>query len=133
MSNADASLFLESDFKIEEWLKRIRNLQDREQADFTAPDSFATTGASTEDIKFEIVSSGNLAPVWKLVRVSSGGSTPLFNTSRDRTQEVIITIGPSGKGADKGNLTGSGQNSALSSEIAAGVARGVRDAFTFPF
>ena len=47
------------------------------------------------EIKFVIVSSGNVTPTWKLVRVSSStGSTPLFGTGRTRTHDVIITIGP---------------------------------------
>jgi hypothetical protein len=49
----------------------------------------------TIEIKFVIVSNGNVTPTWKLVRVSSStGSTPLFGIGRTRTHDVIITIGP---------------------------------------
>lgn len=49
----------------------------------------------TIEIKFIIVSNGNVLPTWKLVRVSSGtGSTPLFGIGRTRNHDVIITIGP---------------------------------------
>ena len=57
-------------------------------------------GATTPDtisieIKFVIVSSGNVTPTWKLLRVSaSSGSAPLFGMGRTRTHDLIITIGP---------------------------------------
>ena len=57
-------------------------------------------GATTPDtisieIKFVIVSSGNVTPTWKLLRVSaSTGSAPLFGMGRTRTHDLIITIGP---------------------------------------
>jgi hypothetical protein len=46
------------------------------------------------EIKFIIVTSGNVTPTWKLVRVSANtGTTPFFNTGRTRTHDLIITIG----------------------------------------
>ncbi|MBU3888056.1 hypothetical protein FM996_00315 [Methylosinus sporium] len=49
----------------------------------------------TLELKFLIVSSGNITPTWRLVRVSANiGNLPLFNTGRTRTHDVIITIGP---------------------------------------
>ena len=48
------------------------------------------------EIKFIIVSNGNISPTWKLVRVTANnGSAPLFATGRTRTHDLIITIGPS--------------------------------------
>jgi hypothetical protein len=47
------------------------------------------------EIKFVIVSSGNLTPTWKLVRLTANnGAGPLFATGRTRTHDLIITIGP---------------------------------------
>jgi hypothetical protein len=57
-------------------------------------------GSTTPDIisieiKFIIVSNGNVTPTWKLLRISANtGNTPLFNLGRTRTHDVIITIGP---------------------------------------
>jgi hypothetical protein len=46
------------------------------------------------EIKFIIVTSGSITPTWKLVRLSANsGSSPLFNTGRTRTHDLIITIG----------------------------------------
>jgi hypothetical protein len=85
----------------------------------------------TLEIKFVIVSSGNVTPTWKLVRVSSGtSSTPLFAIGRTRTHDVIITIGPP---------TDTTRNTHLASQIGVSVANSVQSSamapsntFTFP-
>jgi hypothetical protein len=54
-----------------------------------AQDSF------TREIKFIIISSGNIQPTWKLVQVSANtGSVPFFSTGRTRIHDLLITIGP---------------------------------------
>jgi hypothetical protein len=54
-----------------------------------AQDSFS------QELKFIIVSSGNIQPTWKLVQVSANtGNTPFFSTGRTRTHDLLITIGP---------------------------------------
>jgi hypothetical protein len=65
------------------------------------------------EIKFVIVSSGNITPTWKLLRASANtGSLPFFALGRTRTHDLIITIGPD-------NTTTS--NSNLASQISSGV------------
>jgi hypothetical protein len=53
----------------------------------------AKSDVMSYDIKFKVVSSGNVTPSWDLVRVATTGN-PLFTTSRERTHELLITIGP---------------------------------------
>jgi hypothetical protein len=53
------------------------------------------TDAFSYEIKFVIVSSGNVTPTWKLVQVSANTSGTFFSTGRTRTHDLIITIGPS--------------------------------------
>jgi hypothetical protein len=65
------------------------------------------------EIKFVIVSSGNITPTWKLLKVSANTSSPLFGLGRTRTHDLIVTIGPD-------NTTTS--NSNLASQISSGVA-----------
>jgi hypothetical protein len=49
----------------------------------------------SQEIKFIIVSTGNIQPTWKLVQVSANtGNPPFFSTGRTRTHDLIITIGP---------------------------------------
>ncbi len=53
----------------------------------------------TYEIKFVIVSNGNITPTWKLVNVTaSSGNLPLLNAGRTRTHDLILTFGP---GIDK--------------------------------
>ena len=55
------------------------------------------TDAVSYEIKFIIVSSGNVTPTWKLVQVSANSSGTFFSTGRTRTHDLIITIGPNDK------------------------------------
>jgi len=50
------------------------------------------------EIKFIIVSSGNVTPTWKLVQVNANTSGTFFSTGRTRTHDLIITIGPNDQG-----------------------------------
>lgn len=52
------------------------------------------TDTVTLQLKFVIVSNGNINPTWTLMRVSANTGSPLFSTGRTRTHDVIITIGP---------------------------------------
>jgi hypothetical protein len=68
------------------------------------------------EIKFVIVSNGNVTPTWKLLRVSANtGSTPLFGMGRTRTHDLIITIGPP---------TSTTANTHLASQIGVAVSNG---------
>jgi hypothetical protein len=54
-----------------------------------AQDSFS------QEIKFIIISTGNITPTWKLIQLSANtGNAPFFSTGRTRTHDLIITIGP---------------------------------------
>lgn len=52
------------------------------------------TDAYSYEIKFVIISSGNITPTWKLVQVSANTSGSFFAAGRTRTHDLIITIGP---------------------------------------
>ncbi len=57
------------------------------------------------EIKFIVVTNGNLNPSWKLVRVSADtGSNPLVAAGRTRTHDMILTVGPNTNGTDFANL-----------------------------
>ena len=85
----------EDNFKIYQWLKSTLFLQYTQVANYndSSIGQQGQNGVSTE-IKFEIVSNGNISPAWKIVNVANSGPLPLFSTGRDRTQDIIITIGP---------------------------------------
>jgi hypothetical protein len=93
--SANASIIIDSDLKLDEWLQNIASIEGRKQGKIELPNSFATSGVLSHEIRFEVVTSGNITPVWHLVRVSANtGTGNLFNTSRDRTQDLILTFGP---------------------------------------
>jgi hypothetical protein len=47
------------------------------------------------EIKFAVVTSGSINPVWKLVNLNAGtGSLPLANVGRTRTHDLTLTFGP---------------------------------------
>jgi hypothetical protein len=57
-------------------------------------DSSFKQDSFSEEIKFIIVSSGSITPTWKLIQLSANPNSPFFGTSRTRTHDLIITIGP---------------------------------------
>jgi hypothetical protein len=71
------------------------------------------------EIKFIIVSNGNVTPTWKLVNISANTTGNFFSTGRTRTHDVIITIGPNDNNTIYSHLASqigqavSGGNSAL--------------------
>jgi hypothetical protein len=123
--HANGDLFVQSDLKLKQWLSEaVLGLYTETLEKFpTKPDTSVKNGFLSHDIKFEIISSGNLTPTWKLVRVSTNnGNLPLFSTSRDRTQDLAITMGPT---APQG-LSVPAQNAALAAQIGAAVAAAIK-------
>lgn len=56
-------------------------------------------------IKFVVISSGNVTPSWRLVRVSANtGSSPFLGAGRTRTHDLILTIGPRSLQTNNANL-----------------------------
>jgi hypothetical protein len=47
------------------------------------------------EIKFAVVTSGSISPVWKLVNLNAGtGNLPLASAGRTRTHDLTLTFGP---------------------------------------
>ena len=99
-----SSLFLvRSNLGIKEWLPQAVFLNNfmrssRGSASHEGPPLGEKSDSFSYDIKFVVVSDGNVTPTWTLVRVATT-SNPLFDTARNREHEVLITIGP-GRTAD---------------------------------
>ncbi len=128
-----SSLLLESALGIEPWLDNAVNMRS-----FGVSRKSAGQEVLSYDVKFDILSSGNVTPTWKLVRVTTS-SANLFSAKRDRTHEMILTFGPSASPPKavriKGGVTGVrataaepgalARDSALASDIGASVANQV--------
>lgn len=104
LCNTDAdkngsSFFLASDLGIQKWLK------DALEIDKRLPSSSGGSSSPKPDtisyqVKFIVISSGNITPTWNLVRISANtANTPFFGANRTRTHDLIITLGP-GEGAE---------------------------------
>jgi hypothetical protein len=115
---------IESNLGIKEWLVGALLVNSYLPSDLVQPDTPSTgkpkagggkkTKADTisYEIKFVIISNGNVTPTWKLVKVSANtASAPLFGVGRTRTHDLIITIGPNTIATD---------NSSLASQINSG-------------
>ncbi|SRR5579871_367424 len=119
----NASLFLESDLKIYDWLSASMLINRNGAVDYAA-NATAQAGKNgiTHDIKFEIISSGSVDPQWKLVRFTGNTSPALLAAGRDRVQELIITFGP----AEKGMLATAAANSHLATQTGSAVSQAIQ-------
>jgi hypothetical protein len=119
----NASLFLESDLKIYDWLSAALLIHRNSAVDYTENAAGqAGKNGITHDIKFEILSSGSVNPQWKLVRFAGNTNPALLAAGRDRVQELIITFGP----AAKGMLAGAAANSHLATQTGSAVSQAIQ-------
>lgn len=122
------SLLVENDLKLDEWLKAYLSTIGTQQA--TAPvtaDGALKDTVLTHDIKFDITSTGNITPAWKLSRVSVNPSGTFFTASRDRTHDMSIVLGP----GDKTGFLGSASFLASQSiQISNGIAAQLKSSLT---
>jgi hypothetical protein len=123
---------LESDLRIQEWLADAVFLQGTEAADFSskAIESQFKQNVISHEVKFLIVSSGNITPSWKLVRVSANPSS-FFGANRTRTHDLTVTFGPNVEIATttrtkKNQPSQAASNAQLASEIGLAVANSLR-------
>ena len=113
-----------SNLGIREWLKsavRVINFERSSRAakNGEGPPLSATgtaSDSSTYDNKFIIITDANIAPNWNPVRIGTP-STPLFDASRTRTHELIMTVGP---GANSFKISTTTGRPTLSVEPSAG-------------
>jgi hypothetical protein len=90
---------LQSDLKLKEWLTSALTAETTNTVQFdkdTADGPFKTN-ALYHEVKFEVISSGGVTPSWKLTTVSVNPTGSLLSASRDRTHDLIITVGPADK------------------------------------
>jgi hypothetical protein len=89
-------LLLNGDLKVKEWLVDTVFLQGTEAANFAGKeisDQYKQSVISHE-VKFIVVSNGNITPSWNLVRVSANPSGSFFSAGRTRTHDLTVTFGP---------------------------------------
>lgn len=123
-------LIVDSDLKLKEWLAAaVVPVQTDELVFTTDPKA---KDVISHQVKFEIQTSGDITPTWRLVRVTANGGGPFFGAGRTRTQDLTITFGPTeviamapGPKHKKGVAVipvGAAQNAHLASQIGLSVA-----------
>lgn len=118
-------LIRQSDLGIEDWLVGAMVVNQLLQADTEEIKAkHKKEEAITYQIKFIIVSDGDITPTWSLVRLTANNRTPLLKMGRTRTHDLIITLGPQEKtnqGKPKGIPTVNASNTHLASQIGTAV------------
>jgi hypothetical protein len=103
-------MLLQGDLKLTEWLFDTYTVQATKQADFNAPGLPADV--LFHEVKFEVDTSANLTPAFKLHLVNVNDSGTFFSTNRNRTHDLQITMGPTSEGKGKSPKSGSGLTAA---------------------
>jgi hypothetical protein len=121
---ANADLFIQSDLKLYDWLSAALLPYDISVLTYQ---NASGQNAISHEVKFEIVSNGNVTPTWKLVRLSANSSGTLLAAGRDRTQDLTITFGPiqqSGKSPPQ--LATPAENAHLATQIGNSVQQAIQ-------
>ena len=89
------SLFLQNDLKLKEWLfDVVMAVGTNEIGAPTDVKSILKQNVIAHEVKFEVVTTGNAMPAWKLLRVNVNQSGTFLSATRDRTHDLTITFGP---------------------------------------
>lgn len=125
----DGPFLLENDLKLKEWLLDtvMAGGSGEVQLPTNANGPFKSDVISHE-VKFDILSSGSATPGWKFKLVAVNQNGTLLALSRERTHDLIITLGPNATVAGKNAPSVRAQNAALASDISVGVTNGIRNA-----
>jgi hypothetical protein len=120
----DKSLLVQSDLKLTQWLQDyLTPVTLREGQEPTLKTGILKSNVLSHDVKFEVLSSGNITPAWKLSSATVDQTGTLFSTSRDRTHDLLITMGP----GDDAGLLGAALTADTSQQISNGISTGLRN------
>lgn len=89
-------LLMQSDLALFEWLNANVIAADTHKIQYSKDysDGPFKTNVLSHEVKFDITNTGNITPGWKLTRVMVNQSGNLFSATRDRTNDLTITLGP---------------------------------------
>jgi hypothetical protein len=91
------SLLIQSDLKLRDWLAAVVLGVGTEQVPVTLPAGVKNPSANnaiSHDVTFQVITSGNITPTWKLALATINPTAPFATASRTRTHELLITFGP---------------------------------------
>jgi hypothetical protein len=117
------SLLIKSDLKLREWLDAMINGVATGQ--ITA---VAKQNVLQHEITFEVTTSGNITPAWKLVRATFNQSGSFLTTSRDRKHDLVITFGPLDATQSGNFLIPIAESTHITTQQTSGIASGFKNA-----
>jgi hypothetical protein len=131
---------MQSDLKLKEWLFDVMSTAGTGTVHYSGDTTKGPFGQNviSHEVKFLVVSSGNITPGWKLTRVSVNQTGSLLSFTRNRTHDLTITFGPTSATVVETILNGritrvvtrgpseQAAYSHLSSEIGLAVSNGIR-------
>jgi hypothetical protein len=128
--NSTATSFLiQSDLKLQEWLQdQLLSSVTGEINLPTSPNSPTGKNVISHEVKFQVVTTGDITPAWKLIQVNFNQTGNLFEASRTRTNDLLITLGPRDF---KGFTSEAARNSHLASQIGLSVSTNLRPGLQF--
>jgi hypothetical protein len=89
------SLLIQSDLKLTQWLQdQVSPVASGEVFQPVKTDTILKQDVLSHEVKFQLTTSGNITPAWKLTRATVNQSGTFFSTSRDRTHDLTVTFGP---------------------------------------
>lgn len=116
------SLLVRSDLKLEQWLASAVLASGTGAITVpTKPTTPLKQNALSHEVKFQVVSSGDVTPAWDLRNIDYNKKGTLLSASRTRVHDLIVTFGPADKNTD--GLTGAAAQSFLASQINASLSR----------
>jgi hypothetical protein len=87
---------MQSDLKLNQWLFDAITAERTNSIDFGIGGPLKTN-VLTHQVKFEVITSGNVTPAWKLTRVSVNPTGSFLSANRGRVHELIFTLAPAEK------------------------------------
>jgi hypothetical protein len=89
-------LLMQSDLGLYEWLNAQVIAADTHKIQYSADysDGPFKTNVLSHEVKFDVTTSGSITPGWKLSRVLINQTGTFLSATRDRTNDLTITLGP---------------------------------------
>jgi hypothetical protein len=123
-------LLLQNDLKLREWI--LDSMMASGSGEIRMPTDTKSPlkqNVLSHEVRFEIIASGNATPAFKLTNFTVNQTGSFLTGSRDKTHDLLITLGPTDTGSD-GQPKPSEQaaNVHLAQQIGLAVSNGIRNA-----
>jgi hypothetical protein len=113
------SLLIRSDLKFKQWLyDQLLTAATGETQVPVSTDSPLKQNVLSHEVSFEVVTTGGINPAWKLTEANFNQSGTFLQATRDRTHDLLITMGP----GDNAGLTGAARDAHLAATIGGAIA-----------